>query len=120
MSPTLGLSLPQTRCCRTSPISATNSMLMPKLARLSKFAGLMVLWLPMAATASPSAQRFAISTQQVVDAMAAAGLTANLTQVEFLSEVSTSSDHAAIQMVNMAHRSTGRALVKLRCHDNQQ
>jgi len=95
-------------------------MLMPKLARLNKLAGLILLFLPLAATAGQSTPRFAISTQQIVDAMATAGLTANLTQIEFLSDVSANSDHAAIQVVSMARRGAGTAIVKLRCRDNQE
>lgn len=87
---------------------------------LDKFAGLMLLLVPMAAMASPPTQRFAISMSQIADALASAGLTVNVAQVEFLSEVNTVSDHAPLQVVSTANRAVGIAIVKLRCHDNHE
>jgi len=93
-------------------------MFMLKQARLTKFTSLILLLAPMAATASQPNRRFTISSQQIVDAMATAGLTTNLAEIEFLSEVSTTSNHAALQVVSTARRGTGGAIVKLRCHAN--
>src|SRR5271170_653659 len=90
------------------------------LTRLNKFAGVMLLFVPMAVMASQPTQRFAISPRQVVDALASAGLEVNVTQVEFLSEVSAVSDHASLQVVSTASRPAGNSMVKMRCHDNHE
>lgn len=88
--------------------------------RLSQFAGLMLLLVPMAATASLPTQRFAISAGQIAEVLASSGLIVNVAQVEFLSEVSTTSDHAPLQVVSTATRAAGATIVKLRCHDNHE
>jgi len=88
--------------------------------RLNKFAGLMLLMVPLVARASSPAQRFAISSQQIADALASSGLSATAAQVEFLSDVSAATDHALLQVVSTASRPAGAAIVKLRCHDNNQ
>ncbi|MGA8153907.1 MAG: flagella basal body P-ring formation protein FlgA [Terriglobales bacterium] len=86
----------------------------------NKFAGLMLLLAPLLASASQNTERFAISTQQVAEALASAGLTARVGQVEILSEVSAASRHALLQVVGTANRAVGDAVVKLRCRDNQE
>jgi flagella basal body P-ring formation protein FlgA len=88
--------------------------------RLNKFAGLMILLVPMAAMASPPSQRYAISPSQIADTLALAGLTVNVGQVELLSEVSTASDHAPLQVVSTGARAAGKTIVKIRCHDNHE
>jgi hypothetical protein len=80
----------------------------------------MLLFVPMAAAASQPSQRFAISTRQIADAMRSAGLVLNGAQMEFLSEVSTASDHPLLQVVSTAKRAAGSEIVKLRCHDNHE
>jgi len=88
--------------------------------RLNQFASLMLLFVPMAARASQPAQRFAISTRQIADALASAGFKVNSAQVDILYEVSAVSDHASLQVVSTANRAAGTAIVKLRCHDNHE
>jgi flagella basal body P-ring formation protein FlgA len=88
--------------------------------RLKNLAGVMLLLVPMAAAASQAPARFAISTRQIADALASAGLMVSVSQVEFLSAVSTASDHALLQVVSTANRAAGIAIVKLRCHDNHE
>jgi len=88
--------------------------------RLNQFAGLLLLFVPLAAPASQTPERFAISTRQIADALASVGLVVNVSQVEFLSDVSATSDHALLQVVSTANRTAGSAIVKLRCHDNHE
>ncbi len=88
--------------------------------RRNQFAGLLLLFVPLAAIASQTPERFAISTRQIADALASAGLSANVSQVEFLSGVSATSDHARLRVVSTANRAAGAAIVKLRCHDNHE
>jgi len=88
--------------------------------RLNQFAGLLLLLVPLAATAGQTPERFAISTRRIADALASAGLPVPVSQVEFLSEVSAASDHAVLQVVSTTNRGGGTAMVKLRCHDNHE
>jgi len=74
---------------------------------------------PLAAMASAPTEHFTVSPVQAQDALAAAGLKAGLAQIEFLSEVRTASDHAAVEVVNTSKRPNA-AMVKMRCHDSRQ
>jgi len=74
---------------------------------------------PLAATASAPTEHFTVSPVQVQGALAAAGLKAGLAQIEFLSEVRTASDHAALEVVNTSKRAKA-AMVKMRCRDSHQ
>jgi len=87
---------------------------------LNKFAGLILLLVPLAAPASQATQRFAVSTQQVMDALTTAGLSASPAQVEFLSTVNTTSDDVQLHVVNTVNQADGSATVKLRCQNNHQ
>jgi len=74
---------------------------------------------PLAAMASAPTERFTVSTVQVQDALVAAGLKVRAAQIEFLSEVRTASDHAALEVVNTSKRANA-AMVKMRCRDSRQ
>ena len=88
-------------------------------ARCRKFAGFLLLMAPLAAMASAPTEHFTVSPVQAQDALAAAGLKAGLAQIEFLSEVRTASDHAALEVVNTSKRANA-AMVKMRCRDSHQ
>lgn len=94
---------------------------MPSRTILNKLVGLAVLFLlPVAVAAGETVNqaRVAISPERVADAMASAGLTADRTQVEFLSEVTAKADSSSLQVVSVSRTLSGTVGVKLRCREN--
>jgi len=95
---------------------------MPSRAVLNKLVRLVVLLLmPVVAVGATIGQaRVAISPERVADAIASAGLAADRTQVEFLSDVSGSTDPLGLRVVGISHTTSGIVSVKLRCRENRE
>ena len=72
-----------------------------------------------AAVSQPTVTRNAISARQVADAMAAAGIDVNASQIELLPGPSTQ-ENASLRVVSVSDRATGAMKVKLRCLNNQE
>jgi hypothetical protein len=95
---------------------------MPSRAVLTKLVRLVVLsFMPLVVAAGETIgqARVAISPQRVADAIASAGLVADRTQVEFLSEVS-GADRSSLRVVSISHTTSGIVSVKLRCRENRE
>jgi hypothetical protein len=60
------------------------------------------------------------SVQQVVDALALAGVMVAPDQIEFLSGIRSAKESASIQVVSTSNSSAGMVKVKLRCQDNHE
>jgi flagella basal body P-ring formation protein FlgA len=58
--------------------------------------------------------------QQVVDALALAGVKVAPDQIEFLSGIRSTKESASIQVVSTSNSSAGTVKVKLRCQDNRE
>lgn len=83
---------------------------------------LLACWLLLIAVAPASAAqppaRFAISLQRVTEALTTAGVSATSGQVRFLSPVSSSSENADLEVLNVSTWTGGTAKVELRCRDH--
>jgi flagella basal body P-ring formation protein FlgA len=73
-----------------------------------------------AAMSQNDAARSVISAQQVADAMAVAGITVNLNQIQLLSGASGTREDANLRVVSVTDQTAGAVKVKLRCQDNQE
>jgi len=80
---------------------------------------LLLLMISAAATAQPRESRFAISSQRVAEALAAAGLQVSAGQVKFLSPVSATGNDSGLQVMNVATWTGGTRKAELRCHDRR-
>jgi flagella basal body P-ring formation protein FlgA len=91
-----------------------------------RFVALMVLATAAAvshAAVAPTAISSAVvSTRQIVDAMASAGIIVNADQIERLSEVNRAASSATMRVVSVSDRTAGTDTIKakLRCHDNRE
>jgi hypothetical protein len=78
---------------------------------------LWILLLPAAGQASNA--RYSISSEQVAEAIVAAGVPVTAAQVRFLSEVSALGQEADVRVMNVAKWLGNRWKVELRCHDHR-
>jgi hypothetical protein len=64
----------------------------------------------------------AVSTRQIVDAMASAGIIVNADQIELLSAVNRAASTTTMRVVSVSDRTAGTDTIKakLRCHDNRE
>jgi hypothetical protein len=90
-------------------------MTMPKNIGISSLALLLGLIVP--ATGQVQQNRTAITPQRVASAMADAGWTVRPEQVKLLSQVTSSSREAWLQVVQVTHWQGDKLKVELRCHD---
>jgi flagella basal body P-ring formation protein FlgA len=87
--------------------------------KLVCFALILVAAVP-AAMSQSDAVRSVISTRQVADAMAVAGIAVNVNQIELLSGTSSTRENADVRVVSVTDQTAGAVKVKLRCQDNQE
>jgi hypothetical protein len=84
-----------------------------------QLAASILLFVQLAAAAGQSAKPRLISAQRVADALDSAGLTVKAEQIEFLSEVSVSSNPSTLQVVSTTSNGSTE-VVRLRCRDNHE
>jgi flagella basal body P-ring formation protein FlgA len=95
---------------------------MPMGKRASKFLSTVLAFSAVmpAAMSQPVVARIPDPIQQVVDALAQAGVVVAPNQIELLSGIRSTKESASVQVVSTSNSSAGTVKVKLRCQDNHE